>query len=602
MVDRGGVSLGAATPTDKEIKGKTKEGKTKGQSLDEFLNQVGQAIRNELPGRYWVRAEVLKVSVSRSRHVSLELASYDTAQAAKARAWIWASNASIVKQFEQATRTKLTHGIKVLVECSVQFRADFGLSLMIHQIDANFTLGDMEAKLQAIRDRLTQLGEIDRNQRLPTPKDYTHVAVIAPQEAAGLGDFNTIADRLERFGLCQFDHYTALFQGVEASNSLVSAISQAVTHHHQSACYDAVVVIRGGGDKAGLYQLNEARIARCICRCPVPVIVGIGHERDHTLLDELANLRCATPSMVASKIQETILGNAELAKLDRQSLHRFAQGLMSDARRDIGAYQRVIHHRSLQRLHTGRQTVRHTYQRLMYAPQLVLNNARQSVQRDHHQLGQRAQQQIHLARRQSSAHVQRLVADAKAGLYRAHTLCEQRWQRLIPAARTQLLQLRSAVERHRSALVSRVTQINQQSRSVLVRWRHQLVQVTQTNLAQERAQLAIRRARFFTHAIRHLSLARQSVKQRLERVLSLDPNKVLARGFALIRDKQRQPMTRAAQLAMDQTVQIEFQDGAVLATVHEPLDHVNPDHETAITPEKQATLEKTGANHEPENI
>src|SRR5690606_10875306 len=140
----------------------------------------------------------------------------------------------------------------------------------------------------------------EMNRLLPPPREFTRVAVISPADAAGLGDFRSEADRLQSYGLCDFHYFHALFQGAGAEDSLVSTIAKLFEQQKSRPLYDALVIIRGGGDKAGIYDVNKVRIARCVCRFPIPVLVGIGHERDTTILDEVANSRFATPSLAIS--------------------------------------------------------------------------------------------------------------------------------------------------------------------------------------------------------------------------------------------------------------------------------------------------------------
>lgn len=304
-----------------------------GLSLADFLERVGGSIKAALPGSYWVRAEILKAD--NRNYWSLELASYDTENKAKVRAQIWKSNAGVVDRFEQTAGIPLKAGLKILFSCSVQFHPEYGLSLTIHDIDPKFTLGDMEAKLQIIRERLSALGETELNRRLPSPRDFTHVAVVAPHLAAGLGDFRSEANELEKYGLCTFEYFHPQFQGPGMVDSIISAMTEAAKAHQRGLKFDALVMIRGGGDKAGLYELNEVRIARCVCRFPAPVMVGIGHERDSTILDELANASFGTPSLVIAHIRSVVEGNATKARNQYSTMARAAKATVALASRDI---------------------------------------------------------------------------------------------------------------------------------------------------------------------------------------------------------------------------------------------------------------------------
>ena len=185
-------------------------------------------------------------------------------------------------------------------------------------MDPSYTLGDLAAKLARIRERLRRDGLYDRNKGLPAPVEFVRVAVISPSTSAGLGDFRRETDRLQHAGLCDFIYYHATFQGTEAPSSIRTAVNEALAAHRQRP-FDALVVIRGGGSVTDLAWLNDLELALLLCRSPIPVFTGIGHERDGTILDEIAHRRFDTPSKVALHIASTIKDNAlvALADLDR---------------------------------------------------------------------------------------------------------------------------------------------------------------------------------------------------------------------------------------------------------------------------------------------
>jgi len=288
-------------------------------SLFQLLNSVKGVINSGLPDAYWVKAEILHYQ--HNNHVYLELSDYglDKSNSAKARAMVWSSSLNIISNFEKETGMKLQQGLKVLVQVSVDFHPQFGLSLVVKSIDSSFTLGDMESKLREIRDKLIADGIYDLNRSMDLPVDFTRIAVIAPANAAGLGDFKTQSDVLHRRGLCHFDYYSASFQGAKVEESIYSAFTNI---EGKIDDYDAIIMIRGGGDKAGLYELNTEFLAALVCKSKIPVIVGIGHERDNTILDEVCCLRCPTPSMVIGHVVGTIVGNARDAISSMKTLRQ----------------------------------------------------------------------------------------------------------------------------------------------------------------------------------------------------------------------------------------------------------------------------------------
>ncbi len=296
----------------------------KGVTLFSVMSMVKSAITNAFPVSIWVKAEV--VSVTGSNHTYIELSDYDVSgqEKSKARGTIWASNKSMITKWESETGIKLGSGVKVLISVIPEFSEKFGLSLKILKIDSQFTVGDMELKLNKIRDQLIREGCFSSNKSMSSPKEYTNVAVIAPDGAAGLGDFMSQAEGLIRHKICNFDIYHATFQGDKARMSIKSAFMLIDDKINNGLKYDAIVFIRGGGDKSGLNALNEYDIAKSICMSRIPVLVGIGHERDNTIVDELANIRFATPSLVISGIIGTITHNAIKAISDFNKVKKMA--------------------------------------------------------------------------------------------------------------------------------------------------------------------------------------------------------------------------------------------------------------------------------------
>ena len=307
------------------------EKKDDGTSLSSVLSMVKQVIHNGFKSPIWIRAEI--INISGSHHLYFELSDYDKKgeESAKARAMIWGSDKQIIRQFKESTGLDLKPGLKILFKGKVDFSEKYGLGIQILSIDPSFTLGDMEAKVAAIKKNLTERGIFGNNKAMPTPFDFFKVVVIAPENAAGLGDFKTQADILEKIGLCRFRYIPAIFSGNESTKSIVTAIKRAENLYKNSA-YDALVIIRGGGDKAGLYALNEQEIVEAVCMFPSPVIVGIGHERDNTLLDEVACLRMPTPSMVISHISSLIIKNADSSKKNMLRMTKASADVILSAR------------------------------------------------------------------------------------------------------------------------------------------------------------------------------------------------------------------------------------------------------------------------------
>ena len=300
--------LEAASPTLSST-----ESDTPGITLLAYLQQVNLAIARGVPKSQWVRVEISQLKRTQAGHLQLELVEHDSLGQLTARlpAFLWQQKAAkVVERFERETGAQLESGIKVLFQLSVDHNPTYGLRALVEDIDPSYTLGDIAKKLEAIRKSLIDAQVFHLNRSLPQPKEFTHVVVISPKDAAGLGDFREDADRLEAHGICRFTYYTAVFQGPEAAASIRAALAQ-FEKDAQSA--DALCVIRGGGSVTDLYWLNDRDLAEALCKITIPVLTGIGHERDNTILDEVANTRFDTPSKVIGHINGTVYANAQEA-------------------------------------------------------------------------------------------------------------------------------------------------------------------------------------------------------------------------------------------------------------------------------------------------
>lgn len=271
-------------------------------SLSQFQQILGNSIRlNRDIQNVWVQAEFSDLRVA-GGHCYMELIEKDSAGTtrAKIRAMIWSSTlAPLRRKFFEATGRDIASGLKVLVRGSATHHNLYGLSFTINDIDPSYTLGDMERLRREIIDRLTREGIADCNKRVALPMTPQRIAVISAEGAAGYGDFmNQIVNNPEGFAV-----YTGLFpavmQGDRTAPTVLAALDKVEFTKDQ---WDAVVIIRGGGATTDLNGFDNYDIARRVATFPIPVIVGIGHERDRTVLDEIACVRCKTPTAVAEFI------------------------------------------------------------------------------------------------------------------------------------------------------------------------------------------------------------------------------------------------------------------------------------------------------------
>lgn len=363
-----------------------------GISLSQLLAGISQLVAQSFPSGLWTLVEVLDARL-RNGHVYLELSERDAAGQvlAKANGMIWASNASrILPEFERATGATLGPGIKLLVRARPVFKPQYGFSLELDAIDSGYTLGDLEARKREIRERLQREGLYARQKQLAPPWDYQQVLVIAPEAAAGLGDFQAEAARLQRHSVCRFDYAYSRFQGEGAAAEIRMVLLHALQGLGQGGRPDAVVIIRGGGAVNDLAWLNDYELARTCCELELPLLTGIGHERDNTLLDEVAQQRFDTPSKVIAGIEQLIVRRAAEARAHFESIARLGQRCIAQARSDARQTEEQVRLLAQRQLEAARYRVPAAWSEVQTQARLALRQAREQSRQRLQQLGERA--------------------------------------------------------------------------------------------------------------------------------------------------------------------------------------------------------------------
>ncbi|HAV5314571.1 exodeoxyribonuclease VII large subunit [Acinetobacter baumannii] len=280
-------------------------------SLSDYLSTVKEVIRLSFDEPLWVKAEIRNLSI-KGGHYYLELAEKeeDTDKViASCKATIWKFTAAkIVLRFERESGIELSKDLNVLIKVKARFDPQYGFSVNIEDIDSSFTLGDIAKRYQQILARLSTEDLVNLNKSLPPPFDIENVLVIAPENAAGLGDFRKDADALNKAGVCHFVYHTATFQGNTAANSIMESLGSGLRQWAKDYAVppDLIVIIRGGGAVNDLAYLNDYDLAALLCKRRVPLWVGIGHEKDRTILDEIAHRSFDTPSKVIAGIHNVI--------------------------------------------------------------------------------------------------------------------------------------------------------------------------------------------------------------------------------------------------------------------------------------------------------
>ena len=271
-------------------------------TLYELQRIIGAAVEQFIPRSVWVSAEIADLKVNQSGHCYLELVERDeqspsgrTAKA-QARAVIWKSNyARIAAKFESSTSRRLSAALKVLVEVNVTHHPVYGLSLQIVDIDPTYTIGDAERQKQITIDRLKADGVWDINRQTAIPVVVERVAVISSATAAGYRDF------MEEIGSSIYNIRTTLFEAImqgEASEESIVAALTAIAERSDE--FDAVAIIRGGGSTADLECFNSYLTSLCVAQFPIPVLTGIGHDKDVSVVDMVAAVPLKTPTAVAA--------------------------------------------------------------------------------------------------------------------------------------------------------------------------------------------------------------------------------------------------------------------------------------------------------------
>lgn len=281
-------------------------------SLFELNQLVRRCVRTCLPDEYWVQVELSDVRSNYSGHCYLEFVQKDpksNSLIAKARGIIWNNVFSELKPyFERETGQAFVSGIKVLVKVTVDFHELYGYSLTVLDIDPAYTLGDMARRRREILLRLQEEGVLSLNKELELPVLAQRIAVISSATAAGYGDF---CNQLENnaFGFAFYPRlFPAVMQGERVEASVIAALD---CIYAESEKWDVVVIIRGGGATSDLSGFDTYDLAASCAQFPLPIITGIGHERDDTVIDLVAHTRVKTPTAAAEFLVNHLRQTAE---------------------------------------------------------------------------------------------------------------------------------------------------------------------------------------------------------------------------------------------------------------------------------------------------
>ena len=497
-------------------------------TLSQLLNNVAHAVSQAFESGVWTTAEVVQVHM-RNGHVYLELSerSEQGAVLATARATLWASTAQrILPAFEQATGAALAPGLKLLMRAKPVFKPQYGFSLDVTEIDPDYTLGELEARKRDIRARLMREGLWGANRALTPAWDYQSVLVIAPEHAAGLGDFKAEASRLEHYGVCRFTYAYSRFQGEGAAAEIRSVLLAALAQC--DGLPDAVAIIRGGGAVNDLAWLNDYELTRAVCTLSIPVLTGIGHERDTTLLDEVANHAFDTPSKVIAGIEHTIRSRAEQAKACFAHVRQQALRTVAQAGQRLEAQQVRVQTAARQQIAKARQSSLHAWHDVRAHALSTVRQADQQSVRAITDIRHTAARSVALVRQAVPAVFAEVHTEAQACLALAKTLSLGRMSSIQDRAQLDVARAHAMADQHVQQVIG------------------------------------------LSH--RSVADARTAVTALFREIAGQGPEKTLGRGFAMVTCADGKALTSAAQVVPDTPITISFHDGRVPARAWPAVD------------------------------
>ena len=309
-------------------------------SLLELNRMVRESIECEMPEEYWVEAELSECRETRG-HCYMELIQKDELSAtpvAKAPAKCWANKwLTIRPYFERITGQQLHAGMKVLLQVYPQFHEAYGFSWIVNDIDPTYTIGDMARKRQEIIKKLKDEGVFDLQKELCLPMFCQRIAVISSQTAAGYGDFcNQLADNPYGFKF-ETQLFPATMQGEGVEQSIINALERIY-----DTDYDCVVIIRGGGATSDMSGFDTLALAENVANFPIPIITGIGHERDESILDMVSHTRVKTPTAAAALLIDHLKVVLDTLIDSQNRITRYTQQRLTALKSQLATIQELI--------------------------------------------------------------------------------------------------------------------------------------------------------------------------------------------------------------------------------------------------------------------
>ncbi len=300
-------------------------------TLSQVLTMFHQKVSGFFIEKYNVTAEISEIKKHASMWVFTLVEQTNSTKRVTVSAKLFKENyTKATAAFEELTGKELVAGMNVSMLVKLDYNKLFNkLDLIIESFDPNFSVGQLEIQRRLLCKELKELNLWDKNRTLTTPTDFFKIAVIAGKETQGYRDFIAAAQELKQLGLLRTITFDASMQGAKMESTICDALQQC-EKFHKTHGIDTIVIIRGGGDSVNLDELNNRNIAISICNASVPVFVGIGHESDKTILDEIANKSFGTPSKVIEFIKQAIATSSDAAFHDLQRLEHACDLKLTD--------------------------------------------------------------------------------------------------------------------------------------------------------------------------------------------------------------------------------------------------------------------------------
>lgn len=312
-------------------------------ALHQLTQLIADVVNQQFEAPMWVTAEISDLRVAQNGHCYMQLIEKDARRGttlAAVRAMVWANRWWMLRDsFLEQTGQRLADGLKVMLLVKVTMHAQYGLSLTILDFNPTYTLGEMARRRMEIIRQLEADGVIDMNRELPFPTLPQRVAVVSANDAAGYGDFSRQL-RDNQHGLCFYTHlFPASMQGQQTEASVIAALDRI---YDVQDLFDVVVIIRGGGATSDLASFDSYPLATTVANFPLPVITGIGHDRDQNVLDRVAHTSVKTPTAAAALLIDTLAQQLDSLESLKTALQNSIQDRMNTERQQIQRYANAV--------------------------------------------------------------------------------------------------------------------------------------------------------------------------------------------------------------------------------------------------------------------